>query len=86
VLLADATPENVVVCEGTPTTRDLGCSAKRSSIEVHEDLEGDFTGKDGKGVDTDEMCEQLGEQGKLGETAHGEEALQNKRAARMRRR
>ena len=84
MLFADATPEDVVVCEALPSPTYLRSAAEGSSVEVAEDLETDFARENGKRVDADEMGELLREQGELGEAAHGEETLEDECAAGVR--
>lgn len=49
-------------------------------IEITEDLEQDFAGKDGEWVDPDQVGELFGKEGELGEAAHGEEPMEDERA------
>ena len=85
VLLTYTLPDDVVVRQALPPLGDLRCPTQRGRIQVAEDLETDFSRKDGKGVDADEVGELLGQQGELGEAAHGEEALEDEGPAGMRR-
>lgn len=51
-----------------------------------EDLHGYLRREDDKRVDTDDIAELLGEEGKLGEAAHGEYAAENEFTTAMGRR
>ena len=81
VLLADAPPENIVVREALPPPADLRGAAEGDGVEIAEDLEGDLARQGGEGVDADEEGELLGEEGELGEAAHGEDAAEDELAA-----
>ena len=65
MLLADPAPEDVVVRESLPTPAHLRCAAEGRGIEVSEDLQRDFAGENGEGVDPDEMGELFAEQREL---------------------
>lgn len=84
MLFTDVSPEDVIVCEGTPVLRYLSCTAQGDGIKVSEDLEGDFAGEDGEWVNADKVCKLVGDEGELGETAHGKQALKNKGTSWMR--
>ena len=84
MLLADPSPKDVVVGQAPPLAAHLSGPAERGRIEIAEDLERDFTRKDSERVDADQVSELLGEERQLGETAHGEEPMENEGAARMR--
>ena len=59
VLLADPSPQNIVVCQGLPSPADLSGATERLSIEVSEDLECRFGGEDCERVDADELLQLL---------------------------
>lgn len=65
VLLTNASPENVVISEGLPSSGDLGGPAQRSGIKVHENLETHFARKNCKWIYADKMGELFGEKGEL---------------------
>ena len=83
MLVADATPEDVVVCEALPSPTYLRSAAEGSSVKVAKDLQTDFARENGKRVDADEMGELLREQGELGEAAHCEEPVEYEGASGM---
>ena len=84
MLLANATPQDVVVRKVLPLASYLGGAAQGSGVEITEYFQTDLTGEDCKGIDADEMRELLGEQRELGEAAHGEEALEDEGPLGMR--
>ena len=49
-----------------------------------QNLERDFAGQNDEGVDTDKVTKLFGEEGELGETAHGKDALKDKFSPGMR--
>jgi len=77
VLLAYAAPEDVVVGEGLPPLAHLGSAAEGGGIEIGQDLERHLAGEHAEWVDADQLAELFCEQGKLRETAHGENALED---------
>ena len=83
VLLADAAPEDVIIGEALPQSADLGGAAEGGRVEIAENLKGDFVREDGEGVYPDQMRELLGEEGELGEAAHGEQAVEDEGPARV---
>lgn len=61
MLLADSPPQDIVICKAFPFLAYLSSSAERSGIEVGEDPEGDFMGKNGEGVYTNDVGELVDE-------------------------
>lgn len=78
MLLADLAPEDIVVSKAAPVLGDLGSTTEGSSVEVGENLERDFAGKDNEGVYSYEVAELFCEERELGKAAHGEDALEDK--------
>lgn len=78
MLFAYSPPENVIVCETTPTSAHLCSSAEGSRVEICENLERYLAGQDGKGIDADELAELFGEEGELREAAHCKDAPEDK--------
>lgn len=85
VLFAYFAPENVVICESTPSSTHLCCSTEGNGVEMCEDLEGYFAGENGEGVDADELAELFGEEGELREAAHGKDAPEDEFSSGVRR-
>lgn len=77
MLLADFTPEDIVVSKAVPMVRDLGSTAKRCGVEVGKNLKRDFSWEDGEGVYSYKVAEFLCEKGELGEATHCEYALED---------
>ena len=65
MLLADPPPEDIVVGQSSPLLAYLRGAAQGDSVEVLENLEGDFSGEDCEWVETDEIGELLAEKGEL---------------------
>jgi hypothetical protein len=77
MLFAYSSPENIVICQSFPLLAHLSGAAQGSGIQVSQNLQGDFPGQDGEWIDTNEVCELLGKQGKLRKATHGEDALKD---------
>ena len=77
MLFADPPPQYIVIRETPPLLADLSGPTEGSGIEVGEDPEGNFVGKEGEGIDPNDVGELVGEERELGETAHGQETLEN---------
>ena len=71
MLFADATPEDVVVCEALPSPTYLRSAAEGSSVEVAEDLEGEFVGEGGNEVDLELFLNLTSNGRQLGEATLG---------------
>lgn len=56
VLLTNTPPKDIIIGQALPFPINLGSTAEGCGVEVSEDFEGNLTGKDGEGVDPDEMC------------------------------
>lgn len=83
MLFADSPPQDIVVRKTLPLLADLSSAAERGSVEAGENSEGHFMGKNGKGIDSDNVGELVDEEGKLREAAHGQETLENQSSPRM---
>lgn len=57
MLFADVPPEDIVVCKTRPGLVDLCSAAEGDGVEVSEDLDRNFTGKDSEWVDADDGLE-----------------------------
>jgi hypothetical protein len=77
VLFTHLVPHNIIVGKESPAPTDLGCFAKRCGVEVAEDLESKFWGKEGEKVDIDHVPHLYGEKGELRKAAGGEDALKD---------
>ena len=71
MLLADSPPQYVIIGKTAPLLADLSSSTEGSGVEVGKDPEGNFVGKDGEGVDPNNVGELVGEERELREATHG---------------
>lgn len=77
VLLTHPMPNHIIVCQCSPTTRDLGCFAKRSCIKVTQNFERDLRWQSGHKIDANEFTDGGGHEGQLREATLGHDPLKH---------
>ena len=77
MLLTRPVPYHVVVSQGSPAWGNLGGAAEGGGVEVAQNFEGQLRRKGSEEIDSDEFTDASGNEGKLGEAALSEDALQH---------
>jgi hypothetical protein len=86
VLLADASPEDIVVGQAAPSLGYLSSTAKGGGVQVLEYLERNFLRENDEGVDANQVGQLLCQKRQLRETAHGQQAMEDEGPSAVRRR